>query len=160
MFTVDEELCTGCSLCLESCPSGAIRMQGQTAEIIQGLCTSCGSCAESCPQGAIYEYEELPAPRTAGRPLAEPRAEARPVSAIRARPLLAREQKVAVAAVLVPALYRLIARFAGRGSARPVRGSGVSTRWTRAASRASRGSARPARGSGVRGGGHRWRGGR
>ena len=119
MFVVDEEECTGCGLCLESCPSGAIRMQGQAAEIIQGLCTSCGSCAEACPQNAIFEYEELPVPRGGARPPAESRMSGQPVVVGERRPALAREQKVAALRRYYFCLYRPACQvFAGRISTR------------------------------------------
>lgn len=141
MFAVDEEECTGCGLCLEYCPSGAIRMQGPVAEIIQGLCTSCGSCAEECPRNAIYEYEELPAQRSGTYDPVPSMSSRPPVVVGERRPLLARQQKIA-AAVLLPALSKILFRLAGRVS---MRGNG------RDASNAPGKACH---------GGHRWRGGR
>lgn len=140
MYAVDEDLCTGCGLCVEYCPSGAIRMIGQTVEIEEGLCTSCGSCAESCPQEAIYEYEELPALR-AGTYDPVPSTTSRPPVVVgERRPVLARQQK-AVAAVLLPLLLNILFRLAGRASS-----NGGSVR-------------RQPAGNSNRGG-HRWHGGR
>jgi NADH:ubiquinone oxidoreductase subunit F (NADH-binding)/NADH:ubiquinone oxidoreductase subunit E/Pyruvate/2-oxoacid:ferredoxin oxidoreductase delta subunit len=46
--------CTGCTLCAQSCPVQAIRMQPyQRHEIDQALCTKCDSCRQVCPVNAI-----------------------------------------------------------------------------------------------------------
>jgi heterodisulfide reductase subunit A len=54
---VTRELCTGCKLCVDLCPFGAISMTSeewtQTATVIEVLCKSCGICAAKCPTGAI-----------------------------------------------------------------------------------------------------------
>lgn len=138
MFTVDEDLCTGCGICVESCPSGAITMRGRTAEIEAGLCTSCGTCAQDCPQGAIYEYEEVPALRGNLQPAAVSYAPGPPAPVGDWRQSLARQQKVVTAAVLLPALSKILFRLAGRPSNRAKNRTVVTGR----------------------GGGHRWRGGR
>jgi electron transfer flavoprotein alpha subunit len=46
------EICTGCGLCVSSCPFGAIRLEDGTA-FIGEACTLCGACESSCPFGAI-----------------------------------------------------------------------------------------------------------
>ena len=147
MYAIDEDLCTGCGLCLEYCPSGAMKMLGETVEIEEGLCTSCGSCAEACPQNAIYEYEEVPALRGEARELTPTTTSRSPLAVAQKRPSLARQQKAAAAAVLLPVLSRLLFRLAGRVS---LRGGG------RASSNLPRqqSSAISSRG------GHRWHGGR
>jgi len=38
---VDEERCTGCGLCVEACPTGAIRLVDGVAQVEQGLCREC-----------------------------------------------------------------------------------------------------------------------
>jgi len=55
---VNEDLCTGCALCMELCPYGAPEMVqgskgGTKAHVIEALCHGCGTCAASCPQKAI-----------------------------------------------------------------------------------------------------------
>ena len=49
---VDQEECTGCALCLEVCPTGALSMHG-SATIDAAKCTACLACIRQCPQGAI-----------------------------------------------------------------------------------------------------------
>lgn len=44
---------TGCHLCSEGCPTGAIDRQESSCEIDLGRCIFCGSCAEGCPQAKI-----------------------------------------------------------------------------------------------------------
>jgi heterodisulfide reductase subunit A len=51
---IDEEACTGCTLCAKVCPYSAI--QGKVKEphrVITAACTGCGTCAAACPVDAI-----------------------------------------------------------------------------------------------------------
>ncbi|MGD9558922.1 MAG: indolepyruvate ferredoxin oxidoreductase subunit alpha [Mangrovibacterium sp.] len=50
---VDENKCTGCGLCVDVCPVGAITVD-TVAKIDVGLCRSCGVCIDECPAEAIY----------------------------------------------------------------------------------------------------------
>ncbi|MEE7456689.1 4Fe-4S ferredoxin [Methylorubrum populi] len=43
---------TGCTRCLEVCPTGAIASAGDTVAIDPYVCAGCGSCAAVCPTGA------------------------------------------------------------------------------------------------------------
>jgi len=54
-FEVRKELCTGCGLCVNNCPKGAISFLWGKAEIDQRRCVRCGLCVKSCPRGAIVE---------------------------------------------------------------------------------------------------------
>ncbi|MCL7390854.1 MAG: CoB--CoM heterodisulfide reductase iron-sulfur subunit A family protein [Thaumarchaeota archaeon] len=57
---VDEERCSGCSICIGVCPYGAIRLKTQekarVAEVDPALCKGCGACAASCPTGAMQQF--------------------------------------------------------------------------------------------------------
>lgn len=53
MAQVDKDNCLGCSVCVDSCPDGAISMKDDKAVIDNNKCTDCGQCVEICPQGVI-----------------------------------------------------------------------------------------------------------
>ena len=43
---------TGCTRCLDLCPTGAITPNGNSVLIDPNVCAGCGSCASACPTGA------------------------------------------------------------------------------------------------------------
>ena len=45
--------CIGCKKCEKNCPSDAIHVVDQRAEIDPAKCTGCGLCAENCPRKCI-----------------------------------------------------------------------------------------------------------
>ncbi len=51
--TVDRDLCTGCGVCVDMCPMGAISLRNDIAFIDSQTCTGCGICEDECPLGAI-----------------------------------------------------------------------------------------------------------
>ncbi len=62
----DETICahtragqTGCSRCLDVCPTGAIVPNGETVAINADICAGCGACASVCPSGAA-SYDDPP----------------------------------------------------------------------------------------------------
>ena len=55
MIQVRRDLCLGCGLCAQTCPTGAISLSWDNAEIDQSRCTQCRLCLDVCPQGAIVE---------------------------------------------------------------------------------------------------------
>jgi Fe-S-cluster-containing hydrogenase component 2 len=50
---VDKEKCTGCESCVEECPSEAISMADDKAQIDNDACVDCGVCVDGCPAEAI-----------------------------------------------------------------------------------------------------------
>lgn len=51
---IDEELCTGCGLCVTPCAEGAIEIVGGKARVIsEALCDGAGFCLSVCPTGAL-----------------------------------------------------------------------------------------------------------
>ena len=44
---------TGCSLCLDACPTGAVVPRGDAVAVDHVRCTGCGACAGACPTGGI-----------------------------------------------------------------------------------------------------------
>lgn len=48
---------TGCTKCIDNCPTGAIAPDGDNISVDTALCGGCGNCAAHCPTGAVsYEY--------------------------------------------------------------------------------------------------------
>ncbi len=66
-FNYDADICahgnsglTGCTRCLNACPTDAIRSLKDLIEVDPYLCQGGGSCATACPTGAItYAFPEL-----------------------------------------------------------------------------------------------------
>ena len=50
---VDENLCSGCRVCVTVCPYGAIEFVDGKARVNEMLCEGCGICEASCPVDAI-----------------------------------------------------------------------------------------------------------
>ena len=50
------DACTGCGVCVDACPFGAIEMVNGKA-VINEACRACGQCVEACPVGAIVMSE-------------------------------------------------------------------------------------------------------
>ncbi|MDU8942056.1 4Fe-4S binding protein [Ovoidimarina sediminis] len=44
---------TGCTRCLDLCPTGAISPAGDHVEIDPMICAGCGACSSVCPSGAV-----------------------------------------------------------------------------------------------------------
>ncbi|MFO7524678.1 MAG: NADH-ubiquinone oxidoreductase-F iron-sulfur binding region domain-containing protein, partial [Ignavibacteriaceae bacterium] len=53
-FEINNNLCTGCGLCVRVCSSGAIvGEKGQAHYIVEDKCIQCGMCFETCRLNAI-----------------------------------------------------------------------------------------------------------
>ncbi|MGI9643129.1 MAG: hydrogenase iron-sulfur subunit [Acidimicrobiia bacterium] len=62
---IDEDRCTGCTLCVVDCPYGALEMvpredgkHRQLAVLVEDRCVSCGVCVGSCSDDALSLPEE------------------------------------------------------------------------------------------------------
>lgn len=77
---LESELCKGCTSCLKTCPTEAIRVRNGKAKIIKERCIDCGECIRVCPSRAKiavtnkldgidkYKYKiALPAPSFYGQ---------------------------------------------------------------------------------------------
>lgn len=57
---VNKDLCTGCGICVEKCPPGAMTMgDGNLANVNEEICLGCGICAHFCPEDAISLKEGM-----------------------------------------------------------------------------------------------------
>lgn len=51
---LDRERCSGCGLCVERCPFGALRRVAKTAVALdRAACWGCGTCRAACHRGAL-----------------------------------------------------------------------------------------------------------
>ena len=50
--------CTGCTHCMNVCPTSAIRIRHGKASINEAACTDCGMCLKSCPRHAIIVAQD------------------------------------------------------------------------------------------------------
>ena len=51
---ISEEICTGCSHCMNVCPTEAIRVRNGKAILYENRCVDCGECFKACPVRAIF----------------------------------------------------------------------------------------------------------
>jgi len=54
---VDEDLCSGCGICVAVCPYGAreLDLREKVVKVNEVLCEGCGACAAACPSGAAQQ---------------------------------------------------------------------------------------------------------
>lgn len=58
IINIDEDKCTGCSLCIPNCHEGALQLIDGKARLISDLfCDGLGACIGHCPEGAIKIVE-------------------------------------------------------------------------------------------------------
>lgn len=49
---IDDDLCSLCSLCITTCPFGALRKEEEKVISDPAICMGCGICVSTCPSGA------------------------------------------------------------------------------------------------------------
>lgn len=55
MINFDKQKCTGCRVCVKTCPQGVITMKEKKAVLTNYYkCMECGACANNCSFDAIY----------------------------------------------------------------------------------------------------------
>lgn len=59
LWTLKESECTGCGICGDLCPHGAIHMPSEAAYPagLKDRCTGCMDCVEECPFEAIVVWQ-------------------------------------------------------------------------------------------------------
>ena len=59
---VDEEVCSGCELCVANCAYKAIEVdkKANVARVNEALCEGCGACAAICPSNAVQLKNSTP----------------------------------------------------------------------------------------------------
>jgi heterodisulfide reductase subunit A len=65
--SINEDICSGCGICVALCPYSAIELRKQngrrSAHLVTTLCRGCGVCGAACPSGAIsvnlFEDEQI-----------------------------------------------------------------------------------------------------
>jgi electron transfer flavoprotein alpha subunit len=58
--SIDQERCTGCGDCIDSCPEGALALETGLPVIARPEdCQYCGDCEELCAVGAIARPFEI-----------------------------------------------------------------------------------------------------
>lgn len=52
--SIDRNRCTGCGLCIDTCPTHALAQKAERAYLAHpDACTYCTACEEVCPENAI-----------------------------------------------------------------------------------------------------------
>ena len=59
---INEDMCTGCGVCVDECSVGAITIrEDEKATIDEDRCIRCGTCHEMCPNDAVrHDKERIP----------------------------------------------------------------------------------------------------
>lgn len=59
MILIKQERCTGCGMCLDVCPHGALYLLEGKAVVDEALCRECEVCVAACPEQAILISETV-----------------------------------------------------------------------------------------------------
>jgi len=59
---INQDMCAGCGICVDYCPTGAIRQEKNgKAQIDNDKCIRCGKCHSICPKEAVrHDSEKIP----------------------------------------------------------------------------------------------------
>ena len=52
--SIDSNKCTGCNICVDMCPVGAIKIENGKA-VVSEQCVECGACVGQCPNEEISQ---------------------------------------------------------------------------------------------------------
>ena len=50
---IDDEKCTGCGDCTDSCPTEALKVEEGKVHLNADDCSDCGACVDVCPESAL-----------------------------------------------------------------------------------------------------------
>ena len=53
LLEIKRDACTGCGLCIQVCPFGALSLDAENIITVNEACTGCGACVPECPTGAL-----------------------------------------------------------------------------------------------------------
>jgi len=56
---VDDELCTGCRICVDFCRFNALAYIADRLAVFEQICHSCGGCTLLCPEAALREEDRI-----------------------------------------------------------------------------------------------------
>ncbi|MFH1285435.1 MAG: 4Fe-4S dicluster domain-containing protein [Candidatus Micrarchaeota archaeon] len=59
-ISIDEQKCTGCGLCANTCPLGTFKIENNISQVNEetaSRCLLCKACEVGCPTGAIKVEE-------------------------------------------------------------------------------------------------------